>query len=87
MLLSHFASFDFIDVRHMDAVAHPLSNTDPWVILSSPSVGTFVAWVYILSFYYQYISIHSTSYGLTIFSEMPVVGILESVGFMPLIGY
>ena len=87
MLFSNSASSSFIDVRHMDAVAHPLSSIEPSVILSSPSVLTFIAWVYILSFYYQYIGIHSTSYGLTIFSEMPVVGILESVGFMPLIGY
>ena len=71
----------------MDAVAHPLSSIDLSVILSSPSVDTFVAWASIPSFYYHYMGIHSTSYGLTIFSEMLIVGILESVGFMPLIGY
>ena len=77
MLLSTFALLDFIDVCHMDAVAHPLSSIDPSVILSSPSVGTFIAWVSIPSFYYHYMGIHSTSYGLTMFSEMLVVGILE----------
>ena len=71
----------------MEAVAHFLSVLDPSVILSSPSVGTLVAWVSISSFYYHYMGIHFLSYGLTIFSEMLVVGILESVGFMPMIGY
>ena len=87
MLLSYFASFNFIDVCHMDAVAHPLSILVPSVILLSPSVDTFVAWASIPSFYYHYMGIHSLSYGLIILSGMLVIGILESVGFMPLIGY
>ena len=74
-------------MSYMDAVAHPLSILGPSVLLSSLSVGTFIAQASILSFYCRYIGFRSTSYGLTIFSEMLVVGILESVGFMPMIGY
>ena len=86
MLLSNFALLLFYDVCHMDAVAHPLSSIDPSVILSSPSVDTFIALASIPSFYYHFMDIHSTSYGLITFSEMLVVGILESVGWLPLIG-
>ena len=68
-------------------MAHPLSSIDPSVLLSSPSVDTFVAWASMSSFYYHYMDIHSTSCGLTTFSEMLVVGIVGSVGFMILMGY
>ena len=86
MLFFYLAPFLFIFVCPMNAVAHPLSSIDPSVILSSPSVDTFIALASIPLFYYHFMDIHSTSYGLITFSEMLVVGILESVGCLPLIG-